>query len=167
MKQIPRPARQILPRSVGYFYYTPVFIIGVSWILVSTPLRIVIAIQLGWNDTSALYKASTILFACWPHTPVPAAVFIASRIVDNSVRSIDVAYTAISIASTTIIWLLWPLVIYLTSIIPYLAWLRTFDDDWPASSTSWRYILTFGVLDRAIFQPFRAMDAPSFGPNDR
>jgi hypothetical protein len=143
---IPRPSVYANSGYEGivFTWGIPVAILPVLWWLVAFPLRIVIAVRIGWHGTSNLYKASTIGFVWFPFG-IAEALFIADRSYQNVVQPIDIAYVTVSMIVVFLHRLSMWCTIYFASTQAYTARMRSFDDDWPASASSWQHRLTFGM----------------------
>jgi hypothetical protein len=66
------------------------------WFPIVLTLRIIIAVQIGWDGTSALYKASLVTAFLLP-PPIPEILFIVDRSQVHDVRPIDLAYVCCSL----------------------------------------------------------------------
>ena len=129
-------------------YIVPLAIFMLAILVISIVLRVMIAIEAGWKDTSGLYKTSLILWAVSLVTAVPFAseiTFLVDQRRLNHVETIDRAWCGLYIT--------WWVLFYGTTFAelfgqPFVvrkAWMDTFHDDWPQTQT-FTYRATIGLL---------------------
>lgn len=137
-----------------------VFCAVTAWASIYYILRIIIAVRIGWRGTSHLYKASTVIFAVIPISPLPEILFIVDRIQQKATQSIDITWTVFSVLLFYSGYLGLVPVLFLSSLATRKAWTRAYDEDWPASSNTWlhRLTFTFGMrMSRAVATERRAL----------
>jgi hypothetical protein len=77
-------------------YLSTAWLAALLWFPIVLTLRIIIAVRIGWDGTSSLYKASLILTFLLP-PPIPEILFIVDRTQVHDVQPIDLAYVCCSL----------------------------------------------------------------------
>jgi hypothetical protein len=115
--------------------------------LIALIIRVIIETKVGWSNHTTLGKVATIIFALdasiifqiFTPPPLPQILFIIDRVREADLPSVGIAWVILSILASG-----WTMsVVLFTSIVSpihifYRAWLESFDESWPASS-SWKW----------------------------